>query len=42
MPLDPAKLQHWIDNFYGYGSWDAPVWFIGYEEGGGADYMEVR
>jgi len=42
MPLDPAKLQHWIDNFYGYGSWDAPVWFIGYEEGGGADYKEVE
>jgi len=41
MPLNSAKLQHWIDNFYGYGSWDAPVWFIGYEEGGGA-YSEVE
>lgn len=42
MPLDSAKLQHWIDNFYGYGRWDAPVRFIGYEEGGGADYKEVE
>lgn len=42
MPLNPTHLQHWIDNFYGYGRWDAPVWFIGYEEGGGSDYMEVK
>jgi len=24
-----------MDNFYGYGSWDARFWFIGHEEGGG-------
>jgi hypothetical protein len=35
MVIEPNKLRHWIENFYGYGSWDAPFWFIGYEESGG-------
>jgi hypothetical protein len=35
MLIKEKALQHWIDNFYGYGSWDARIWFIGYEEGGG-------
>jgi hypothetical protein len=35
MLIEEKKLQHWIDHFYGYGSWDARVWFVGYEEGGG-------
>ena len=33
-PLNSAQLQHLID-FIGYGRLDAPVWFIGMEEGGG-------
>lgn len=24
-----------MDHFYGYGSWDAKIWFVSYEEGGG-------
>jgi hypothetical protein len=35
MLIEERALQHWIDHFYGYGSWDARIWFIGYEEGGG-------
>src|SRR5687768_7152254 len=35
MLIEERQLQHWIDNFYGYGSWQAGIWFIGYEEGGG-------
>lgn len=35
MLIDEKALEHWIDNFYGYGSWNASIWFIGYEEGGG-------
>ena len=41
MPIKPNLLQHWIDNFYGYGSWDAPVWFVANEEGGGDVPEEV-
>jgi hypothetical protein len=33
--IKEKTLQHWIDHFYGYGSWEANVWFIGYEEPGG-------
>jgi hypothetical protein len=35
MLIKEHTLQHWLDSFYGFGSWDAPVWFVGYEEGGG-------
>ncbi len=35
MLIKPKPLQHWINNFYGYGSWRAPVWFVAHEEGGG-------
>jgi hypothetical protein len=35
MLIKEKALKHWIDNFYGYGSWSARIWFIGYEEGGG-------
>lgn len=35
MLIHEKPLQHWIDHFYGYGSWNAKIWFIGYEEGGG-------
>jgi hypothetical protein len=35
MLIEEQKLQHWIDHFYGYGSWKAKYWFIAYEEGGG-------
>jgi len=35
MLIAERTLQHWIDNFYGYGSWQARFWFVGYEESGG-------
>jgi hypothetical protein len=35
MLIEEKALKHWIDNFYGYGSWKAKFWFIGHEEGGG-------
>jgi hypothetical protein len=35
MRIDEKALGYWIDHFYGYGSWGAKFWFIGYEEGGG-------
>ena len=41
MLIEEKPLKHWIDNFYGYGSWHARFWFIGYEEGGGEVPEEV-
>jgi hypothetical protein len=41
MLIEEKDLKHWIDNFYGYGSWHARFWFIGYEEGGGEVPEEV-
>ena len=35
MLIEEKALKHWIDNFYGYGSWGARFWFVGYEESGG-------
>jgi len=35
MLISEKNLQYWIDQFYGYGSWNASVWLVGYEEGGG-------
>lgn len=31
--IDPALLERWTQHFFGYGSWAAPYWFIGLEEG---------
>jgi hypothetical protein len=35
MIIKDKPFKHWIEHFYGYGSWNAPIWFVGYEEGGG-------
>lgn len=35
MLIGEKKLKYWIDNFYGFGSWDAKFWFISLEEAGG-------
>lgn len=35
MLIREAPLSHFIDHYYGYGSWEAKMWFVGYEEGGG-------
>jgi hypothetical protein len=41
MLIDEKTVQYWIDNFYGYGSWNARFWFVGYEESGGDVPEEV-
>jgi len=35
MTIKEPQLKHWIENFYGYGSWEARFWFVSHEEGGG-------
>lgn len=35
MLIEEKALRHWIDHFYGYGSWQAKTWLVAYEEGGG-------
>lgn len=35
MLIEEKTLQHWMDNFYGYGSWEAKIWFVAFEESGG-------
>lgn len=39
--LDPDRLRAFIRTFFGYGSWSAPLWFVGMEEGGGRDLVEI-
>ena len=41
MRIEDNALKHWINNFYGYGSWQAKFWFVGYEESGGDELEEV-
>jgi hypothetical protein len=41
MLIEEKKLKHWIDHFYGYGAWEAKIWFVGFEEGGGDVPEEV-
>ena len=41
MLIEEKALKCWIDNFYGYGSWHAKFWFVGYEESGGDVPEEV-
>ena len=41
MLIDEKALKHWMDHFYGYGSWKASIWFVGFEEGGGTLPEEV-
>lgn len=35
MTIAEKELRHWINSFYGYGSWQANTWFIDHEESGG-------
>jgi hypothetical protein len=41
MSIGEKSLKHWIEHFYGFGSWKAPIWFVGYEESGGDLKEEV-
>lgn len=36
-----ATLERFTTTFFGYGSWAAPIWIVGMEEGGGATVAEV-
>lgn len=40
--LDNNALRGFIDHFFGYGELEAPIWFIGMEEGGGASQDEIE
>jgi hypothetical protein len=40
--FDDAALEEYATNFLGYGRPDAPVWFIGMEQGGGNSFEEVQ
>ena len=35
MLIEEKPFDHWLNHFYGYGSWQAPLWFVAHEEGGG-------
>ncbi|HTH55162.1 MAG TPA: hypothetical protein VL728_03905 [Cyclobacteriaceae bacterium] len=35
MLIEEKPLAHWLQHFYGYGSWHARTWFISHEDGGG-------
>lgn len=39
--LDAQLIEDFATGFLGYGSYDAPVWFVGMEEGGGNDLEQV-
>jgi hypothetical protein len=39
--IDPRLLDDFMRRFFGYGSWDAKLWFIGMEEGGGESIEEI-
>lgn len=39
--LDSDELSAYIGGFFGYGNLDAPVWFVGMEEGGGTSADEI-
>ncbi len=34
-------LERFTTRFFGYGSWAAPIWFVGMEEGGGSTIEET-
>jgi hypothetical protein len=40
--IDPDILRWYMHTFVGFGTPDAPVWFIGLEQGGGEDLPELE
>lgn len=40
--LDDDLLAAYASGFYGYGTYAAPYWFVGMEEGGGSDIANLR
>ena len=41
MLIKEKLLSNWLNNFYGYGSWQAKIWLIAFEETGGEVPEEV-
>lgn len=39
--IDDRRIERFMDGFLGYGNGDAPLWFIGMEEGGGNSVDEI-
>ncbi|MBZ9731542.1 hypothetical protein LB467_17795 [Salegentibacter sp. JZCK2] len=40
--INAAKLENYINTFFGYGNWNATYWFIGIEENGGYSPEDVN
>ena len=40
--LESSVLEAYISNYYGYGTWQSDIWFVGMEEGGGKSLEEVQ
>jgi hypothetical protein len=40
-PTHADTIERFMTTFFGYGSWTAPIWFIGMEEGWGSTVAEV-
>ncbi len=40
--IDIALLDDFMRRFFGYGSWNARLWFVGMEEGGGGTSEEIE
>jgi len=39
--MTDAELKYYIDNFYGYGSWESGFYYVGMEEGLGSGYPNL-
>ena len=40
--LNRTTLTDYMESFFGYGRWGAPIWFIGIEEAGGRSESEIE
>ena len=40
--LTAETLDKYVSLFFGYGRWTAPIWFVGIEEAGGRDELEIE
>lgn len=40
--INSEQIENYCTNFYGYGNWESPIWFIGIEENGGYSEEEVQ
>jgi hypothetical protein len=40
--LNNEILEKFMNGFFGYGNWNADIWFVGMEEGGGNSIDEIR